>query len=99
MYIPPAKEINKSWLKYLTEKTLSNWLGNSLDIYLMNLTAKNWNSKTRSNKMNSKGIVLSMHTGRHFSKPNPETFQKKLLQRYENNLTEIFKHYEHSRSY
>ncbi|HWY36019.1 MAG TPA: hypothetical protein VNX68_15350, partial [Nitrosopumilaceae archaeon] len=99
MYMPPPKEIKRTWFKYLIEKILNNRLGNFLDNFLMNLTAKSWNSKTRSNKMNSKGIVMSMHTGRHFSKPNPDIFQKKLLQRYENNLNEIFKLYEHSRSY
>jgi hypothetical protein len=99
MYMPPAKEIKKSWLKYSVEKILNNRFGNSLDNYLMRLTTKSWNSKTRSNKKNSKGIVLGMHAGRHFSKPNPDTFQKRLLQRYENNLNEIFKLYEHSRSY
>jgi hypothetical protein len=99
MYMPPPREIKKSWFKYLVEKSLNNRFGDYLDNYLMKLTAKSWDSKTRSNKMNSKGILMSMHTGRHFSKPDPDTFQKRLLQRYENNLNEIFKLYEHSRSY
>ena len=99
MYKPPPREIKKSWFKYLVEKSLNNRFGDYLDNYLMKLTAKSWDSKTRSNKMNSKGILMSMHTGRHFSKPDPDTFQKRLLQRYENNLNEIFKLYEHSKSY
>jgi hypothetical protein len=99
LYMPPPREIKKTWFKYIVEKSLNNRFGDYLDKYLMNLTAKSWDSKTRSNKMNSKGILMSMHTGRHFSKPNPDTFQKRLLQRYENNLNEIFKLYEHSRSY
>jgi hypothetical protein len=99
IYMSPPREIKKSWFKYLVEKSLNNRFGDYLDNYLMKLTAKSWDSKTRSNKMNSKGILMSMHTGRHFSKPNPDTFQKRLLQRYENNLNEIFKLYEHSRSY
>jgi hypothetical protein len=99
MYIPPPKEIKKNWFRYLVEKLLNNRFGNTLDNYLMNLTSKSWNSKTRSNKTNSKGILMSMHIGRHFSKPNPDTFQKKLLQRYDNQLSEILKLYELSRSY
>ena len=99
MYIPPSRDIKKTWFKYLIEKLFNNRIGNSLDKYLMKLTAKSWDSKTRSNKTNSKGILMSMHTGRHFSKPNPDTFQKKLLQRYDNHLSEIFRLYEHSRSY
>lgn len=99
MYIPGPKEIKKTWIKYIAEKIFNNRLGNSFDKFLMKMTAKSWNSKTRANKMNRKGFVMSMHIGRHFSKPNPDTFQKKLLQRYESNLNEIFKLYEHSRSY
>lgn len=99
MYIPPAMDVKKTWLKYLVEKLFNNRFGNYLDNYLMNLTAKSWNSKTRSNKTNSKGILMSMHVGKHFSKPNPDTFQKKLLLRYDNQLNEIFKLYELSRSY
>ena len=38
-----------------------------------------------------------MHVDKHFSKPNPELFQKRLLQRYEYKLSEIFKQYELSR--
>jgi hypothetical protein len=99
MYMPPAKDVKRTWFKYLVEKSLNNRFGNFLDNYLMNLTAKSWNSKTRSNKKNSKGIIMSMHSGKHFSKPNPDTFQKRLLQRYENSLNEVFKLYEHSSSY
>jgi hypothetical protein len=97
IYLPEIKEIKKTWLKYLTEKLLDNSVGDSLDDFFMNLTAKSWNSKTRSNKRNHKGILLSMHIGKHYSKPNPEIFQKRLLQRYENSLTDIFKYYELSR--
>jgi hypothetical protein len=97
MYLPEIKEIKKTWLRYLTEKLLENSFGDSLDNFLMKLTAKSWNSKTLSNKRNHKGILLSMHIGKHYSKPNPEIFQKRLLQRYENSLTDIFKYYELSR--
>jgi hypothetical protein len=97
IYLPEIKETKKTWLRYLTEKLLDNPLGDSLDNFLMKLTAKSWNSKTLSNKRNNKGILLSMHIGKHFSKPNPEIFQKRLLQRYENSLTDIFKYYELSR--
>jgi hypothetical protein len=95
----PVKEIRKTWLKHLAEKIFDNRFGNSLDNYLMKLTAKSWNSKTRTNKINSKGMLLSMHVDKHFSKPNPDIFQKRLLQRYENSLAEIFNRYELTKSY
>jgi hypothetical protein len=94
-----TKEIKRSWYKNLVEKIFQNRFGNSLDNYLMKLTAERWASKTRRKKKNSKGFLMSMHTGKHFSKPDPEHFQKKLLQRYENNLAEIFSRYELSKFY
>jgi hypothetical protein len=97
IYLPVVKETKKTWLGYLIEKVLDNRLGNSMDNFLMKLTAKSWNSKTLTNKRNSKGMLLSMHIGKHFSKPNPDIFQKRLLQRYENSLADIFRYYELSR--
>ena len=97
VYHTPVREPKKTWLRYIIEQVLDNRFGDSLDNYLMKLTAKSWKSKTLSNKRNSKGILMSMHVGKHFSKPNPDVFQKRLLQRYENSLTDIFKYYELSR--
>ena len=92
-----AKEIKIKWYNYLIKKIFNNGFGNSLDNYLMNLTAKRWASKTSRNKRNSRGILMGMHSGKHFSKPHPDHFQKKLLQRYESNLNEFFSRYEVSR--
>jgi hypothetical protein len=94
-----TKEIRRTWYKYIVEKLFDNRFGNSLDDYLMKLTAKRWASKTQLKKKNSKGYLMSMYTGKHYSKPNPEHFQKILLQRYENNLSEMYNRLEHSRSY
>lgn len=91
LHTPPVKKTVGSWIKSLTEKLLSNNFGDSLDNFLMKKTAKSWNAKTKSNKTDSKGMLMSMHVSKHFSKPNPEVFQKKILQSYENNLSEIFK--------
>ncbi|HEY1871900.1 MAG TPA: hypothetical protein VGG71_12630, partial [Chitinophagaceae bacterium] len=97
IYFPEVKEVKKTWLRFLIEKILNNRVGDALDNYLMKLTARSWNVKTRSNQRNSKGMLLSMHIGKHFSKPNPDIFQKRLLQRYDNSLSDIFKYYELSR--
>ena len=96
---PPLPRPLKTWLGYFVEKILNNRLGDLLDKYLMNLTALSWNKKTRTGKIDSKGIPLSMHAGKHFSKANPGFFQKKILQRYDKSLSEIFRYYELSRSY
>jgi hypothetical protein len=91
LHTSSAKKTGSSWIKSLTEKCLNNRFGVSLDNFLMRQTAKNWNAKTQSNKKDNKGMLMSMHVGKHFSKPNPEIFQKKILQSYENSLSEIFK--------
>ena len=88
------KETTKTWFRHLIEKSLDNRLGNALDTFLMNLTARSWDLKTLRKKKNSKGLLMSMHTGKHFSKPNPAQFQKKLLQRYEKSISEVFNWYD-----
>ncbi len=77
IYQIPERETKNNWLRYITEFMLNNRFGNLLDNYLMMLTEKSWNKKTLTRKKNSKGILMSMHVGKHFSKPNPEIFQKK----------------------
>jgi hypothetical protein len=91
LHTPPVKKTGRSWIKSMTEKSLNNRFGDSLDNFLMNRTAKSWNAKTRSNKTDNKGMLMSMYAGKHVSKPNPEIFQKKILQSYEDSLSEIFK--------
>jgi hypothetical protein len=96
---PPLLRTRKNWFVLFVEKILTNRIGNAADNFLMKLTAKSWDKKTRDKKMDNKGILLGMHTGKHFSKPNPSFFQKKILQRYEKSLSEVFRRYELSRSY
>ena len=96
LHISPAGEIRRNWFTSMIESMFKNPLGNWVDTALMNKTARNWNRKTLENKKNSKGITLSMHVGKHFSKPNPENFQKRLLQRYQHCLAEILDQYEHA---
>jgi hypothetical protein len=80
LHVSAAKEPKRIWISKMAEKIFDNRLGNLID--------------TRKKKKNSKGILMGMHTGKHFSKPNPEHFQKKLLLRYEKSLGEIFDQYE-----
>ena len=96
MYVPAAAEIKRTWLTIITEKLFNNKAGNALDNFLMKITAASWNKKTLKKKKNSKGIIMGMHAGKHFSKPDPENFQKKLLRRYENCLAEVLGQYGHT---
>jgi hypothetical protein len=96
MHVSAAREISSTWLTALFEKMLNNRAGDQLDTLLMKLTASSWKNKTLKKKKKRKGMLLSMHTGKHFSKPDPENFQKNLLLRYRNCLAEVFNQYEQS---
>ena len=65
--------------KRTVEWLLDNKVGNSLDNWLMRVTTRRWLKKEQLQKTNSHGIRMGLHTGKHFSKPNPEFFQRKVL--------------------
>ena len=94
MHISSAKEIKKSWLRCFFEWSTNNAMGDWLDTSLMKLTKKSWDAKKRKKKKNSRGLLMAMHCGKQFSKPDPSNFQKKLLQRYDQNLAEVIGQYE-----
>lgn len=85
----------KSALKSFFEKLMNNKLGDKLDDYLMKLTTKRWNEKTTQKKLNRRGVRMGLSTGKHFSKPNPEFFQKKVLAMYHTKMKEIARLYEY----
>jgi hypothetical protein len=90
-----SKAIKKMLPVKIFEKLLATRIGKHLDNYLMKVTAARWSKKTADRKTNGKGNILAMHSGKHFSKPSPENFQKSLLQRYEKHVHEIFSAYDH----
>jgi hypothetical protein len=90
-----SKIISKNTLVKTFERILNNRLGKQLDDCLMKITAARWRKKTKRRKKNNKGNILAMHSGKHFSKPSPENFQKRLLLRYEKELQEILAAYDH----
>jgi hypothetical protein len=69
----------ESIIKTWTEKVFNNRLGDRLDNFLMRVTAKRWAEKEKKHKLNSKGNPLGLIAGKHFARPNPEHFQKKIL--------------------
>ena len=78
----PAFRDRKGYIKPLIESIFNNGVGNRLDQWLMKISVKRWRKKTRHNKRNSNGILLSMDAGKHYSKPDPRYFQEKVLQYY-----------------
>jgi len=59
------------WLKKFLESLFNNKTGDRLDNYLMRLTAKRWSRKTRK-----------LQTSKHYCKPDPNNFQKPLLEKF-----------------
>ncbi len=66
----------------IIERLLNGAFGNWLDNCLMRITDKRWKRKAERRQVNSRGIVMSMIAGKHFSKPDPVNFQEKILRRY-----------------
>jgi hypothetical protein len=78
-----------TWYQRILETLFDHKLGNFLDNYLMRLTAKRWMKKERNNKRNMKGDVLSLRAGKHFARPDPDRFQKKILEQYATRLADL----------
>lgn len=79
----------KGLVKKFAEWLFNNCFGDRLDNYLMKLTARRWKQKEEERRLNMRGVRMGLKTGKHFSKPNPVHFQKKVLERYENRLNEV----------
>jgi predicted nucleotidyltransferase len=87
-------EVKKPLLKKAVEFIFSNPLGNLLDILLMKLTSYRWLKKKEQRKLNKRGFVMGMDVSRHYAKPDPESFQKKLVETYEKKIFNLFLRYE-----
>ena len=90
-YVEEAK--NPFWKKAI-EFLFRNPVGDLFDYLLMKLSTYRWNQKTRSGKLNKRGIVMSMDASRHYAKPNPLVFQKKFMELYEKKIFNLFCRYE-----
>jgi predicted nucleotidyltransferase len=91
-----AKALKSSFLKSFTEALFNNWLGDAIDNLLMRVTAKRWQKKLQLKKLNTKGIVLCLDTGKHYAKPDPRNFQDKLIVKYQSKILQLLEHWESS---
>jgi hypothetical protein len=82
-------EIKAGLGRRLTEKILNWRFGNKVDNLLMTITGKRWKKKTKQLQLNSRGIIMGMLPGKHFSKPDPVNFQDKVVQRYEVKIKQL----------
>ena len=79
-----AEKNKEPWIKRIIEILFRNRLGDQLDDYLMKLTTIRWKQKEDEKRLNYRGERMGLRTDKHFSKPNPGFFQKKILQAFEN---------------
>jgi len=89
-----VQETKNPFLKKTVEFIFRNSIGNLVDSLLMKITIHLWNKKTRSRKLNKRGIVLGMDASKHYAKPNPLAFQKKFMDLYEKKIFNLFYRYE-----
>jgi hypothetical protein len=89
MRLSSARPLKESFLKRFLEILLNYAGGNTFDNMLMKITASRWFKKTRSKQVNSKGAVMAMDAGKHYSKPHAGNFQAKLLGQYEDKLMKV----------
>jgi hypothetical protein len=78
-----------SLLKRCIEQLLDNRLGDRLDDYLRGLTASRWKKKEQRGELNIKGNVMTLQCGKHYSRPNPEIFQQKVLNKFQRKVKEL----------
>ena len=78
-----------SLLKRFIERLLNNRLGNRLDNYLWKVTAGRWNKKEERGDLNMRGDRMSLQCTKHYSRPNPEIFQQKVLNRFQRRINQL----------
>jgi hypothetical protein len=83
MRVSYVKEMPKSLVKRFLEFLLNNPLGDLLDNFFMKVTDRRWHKKRLNNKLNSRGLVMSMDAAKHCAKPDPGVFQERLVDIYE----------------
>jgi hypothetical protein len=82
-------EWRPSFLKKAVEWLFDNKAGDWLDDILRRLTARRWQHKESRGLRNAKGFRMSLRTGKHFSRPNPDMLQKRILTVYTDKLKEL----------
>ena len=78
----------KVFIRKVLEKALGGYIGNILDDLCLKSTERFWKYKFRK-KADQSGI--SIHCKKHVSKFHPQSFQNKVLEKYENKISEFEK--------
>ena len=76
-------------VKRLLEWVFDNRAGDLLDNWLRRLTTRRWQQKESDGKLTDHGLPMSLKNDKHFSRPNPEMLQKKILSSYQDKLAQL----------
>ncbi len=96
MFLPHYRHRNRkapgtpkvSHIKRVIESVFNNKMGERLDNYLRNLTDRRWKKKSQRGDLDMKGLTMTLQCTKHYSRPNPEVFQQKVLTKYQQKLRE-----------
>ena len=76
-------------LKRCAEYFLKMPVFDKLEHALWRITAKRWRKKELTGALNKKGMRMSLITGKHYARPNPQLFQKRILRAYRDKMEEL----------
>jgi hypothetical protein len=62
----------------------------------MKVTSRRWKRKEELQQLNMAGRRMGLDTGKHFSKPKPQHFQRQVLDTFEQKWAEVRKKFEAS---
>ena len=78
-----------SLLKRMLEALFNNRLGDRFEKKLQSITDRRWKKKTERGDLNIKGDRMALQCSSHYSRPDPENFQQKVLARFYRRLKEV----------
>jgi len=78
-----------SWPKRMIEKLFDHRWGDRLEAWLRGLTDRRWKQKAERGDVNGKGDPMALQCGEHYSRPNPEFFQQRILGRFQKRVREV----------
>jgi hypothetical protein len=85
-----VSEHRASLVKRTLERLLDHRLGDRMENYFRGLTDRRWKKKTERGDINMKGDTMTLQCDAHYSRPNPEIFQQKILNKYQRRIKEVF---------
>jgi hypothetical protein len=92
MRLTTARPLKRGWIKRITEMLFNNRMGDWLDDLFRKITAKRWLKKVQQKKLNDRGIIMGMDSGKHYAKPDPKNFQDKLIAQHHDLVSQLLDH-------